>query len=58
MFLLAILSPAFASSSLTFHMTYSAYKSNRQGDNIQPSRTPFLIWNESVFPCPVVTVAS
>ena len=37
---------------------YSAYKLNKQGDNIQPWRTPFPIWNQSVVPCPVVTVAS
>ena len=27
---------------------YSAYKLNKQGDNIQPGRTPFPIWNQSV----------
>ena len=32
----AILIPACASSSLAFHMMYSAYKLNKQGDNIQP----------------------
>ena len=37
---------------------YSAYKLNKQGDNIQPWCTPFLIWNQSVVPCPVLTVAS
>ena len=37
---------------------YSAYKLNKQGDNIQPWRTPFPIWNRSVVPCPVLTVAS
>ena len=36
MFLLAILIPACASSSLAFHMMYSAYELNKQGDNIQP----------------------
>ena len=36
---------------------YSAYKLNKQGDNIQPSPTAFPIWNQSV-PCPVLTVAS
>ena len=36
---------------------YSAYKLNKQGDNIQPWCTVFLIWNQSV-PCPVLTVAS
>ena len=35
-FLLAILIPAWASSSLAFHMMYSAYKLNKQGDNMQP----------------------
>ena len=35
----------------------SAYKSNKQGDNIQPWRTPFLIWNQSVFQCPVLIAA-
>ena len=35
-FLLAILIPAGASSSLAFCMMYSAYKLNNQGDNIQP----------------------
>ena len=37
---------------------YSAYKLSKQGDNIQPWRTPFPIWNQSVVPCPVLTVAS
>ena len=36
----------------------SAYKLNKQGDNIQPWHTPFLIWNQTVVPCPVLTVAS
>ena len=39
-------------------MMYSAYKLNKKGDNIQPWRTPFPIWNQSVVPCPVLTVAS
>ena len=39
------------SSSPAFLMMYSAYKLNKQGDNIQP-------WNQSVVPCPVLTVAS
>ena len=56
-FLLAILIPAYTSSSLSFCMMYSAYKLNRQGDNIQPWCTPFPIWNQSV-QCPVLTVAS
>ena len=46
--LLAILITACASSCLAFHMMYSAYKLNKQRDNIQPWHTPFLIWNQSV----------
>ena len=42
-FLSAILIPACASPSLAFYMMYSAYKLNKQGDNIQPWCTPFLI---------------
>ena len=57
-FLLVILIPAYASSSQAFHMIYSAYKLNKQIDNIQRWRTPFPIWNQSVVPCPVLTVAS
>ena len=53
-FLLAIVIPACASSSLAFCMMYSAYKLNKQGDNIQP----FQICNQSVVPCLVLTVAS
>ena len=57
-FLLAILIPACASSIPAFCMMYSAYKLNKQHDNIQPWRIPFLIWNQSVVPCPVLTLAS
>ena len=57
-FLPAILIPPCASSSSAFLMMYSAYKLNKQGDNKQPWHTPFPIWNQSVVPCPVVTVAS
>ena len=35
-------------------LMYFAYKLNKQGDNIQPWRTPFPIWNQSVVPCPVL----
>ena len=35
----------------------SAYKLKRQGDNMQPWRTPFQIWNQPIVPCPVLTVA-
>ena len=44
--------------SPAFLMMYSAYKLNQQGDNIQPWQTPSPIWNQSVVPCPVLTVAS
>ncbi|MDI3349835.1 hypothetical protein DCBHLPFO_00648 [Mycoplasmopsis arginini] len=40
-FLPAILIPACVSSSPAFLMMYSAYKLNKQGDNIQPWRTPW-----------------
>ena len=36
---------------------YSAYKLNKQGDNIQPWHTPFLSWNQCVVLCPILTVA-
>ena len=57
-FLPAILIPAYASSSLAFCMMYSAYRLNKQGDNTQPWCTPFLIWNQYVVPCTVLTAAS
>ena len=57
-FLPAILISACASSSPVFLMMYSAYKLNKQGDNIHPWCTSFPIWNQSVVPCPVLTVAS
>ena len=41
-FLLAILIPAYDSSSLAFHMIYSAYKLNKQDDHIQLWCTFFL----------------
>ena len=57
-FLTAILIPACASSSLVFHIMCFAYKLNKQGDNIHPWWTRFLIWNQSVVPYPVLSVAS
>ena len=39
-------------------MMHSAYKLNKQGDNIQPWRTPFPMWNQSIFLCLLLTVAS
>ena len=49
-FLPVILIAACASSSPAFLMMYSAYKLNKQGDNIQPWSIPFLVWNQSVVP--------
>ena len=57
-FLPAILIPACASSRWAFHITFSAYKLNKQGDNIQPLYTSFPIWNQSALPCSVLPVAS
>ena len=57
-FLLAILIPVCALSSLEYRMVYSTYKLNKQGDNTQPWYTPFPIWNQPVVPCPVLIVAS
>ena len=56
-FLPAILIPACASSSPAFHMMYSAYNLNNQGDNIQPWYIPFQILNQFTVPCLVLTVA-
>ena len=52
-FLPAILIPPCDSSSLSFHVMYSAYKLNKQ-----PWCTPFPVWNQSVVTCPAPTVAS
>ena len=57
-FLQEILIPDWVSSSPAFLMMYSAYKLNKQGDNIQSWCTLFPIWKQSVVPCPVLTVAS
>ena len=53
-FLPAILIPACDSSSPAFHILYSAYELNKQADNIQPRKTPFPIWNQSLIPCLVL----
>ena len=45
----AVLIPACDSSSPAFHVMYSAYKLNKQGDSIQPWCTPFPVWNQSLF---------
>ena len=57
-FLPEILIPACASLSPAFLMMYSAYQLNKHSDNMQSWHTPFPIWNQSVVPCPVLTVAS
>ena len=57
-FLLAVLISTCDLSSLAYHMKYSAYELNKQGDNIQLCCTTFPILNQSVVPCPVLTVAS
>ena len=58
LFLPAILSPACASSSPAFCMMYSALKLDKQSDNTQSWCSPFTTWNQSVVPCPVLTIAS
>ena len=57
-FLPAILIPACASTSPAFLMMYSAYKLNKQRENIQPWCTPLPIWNQSVVSYPILTGAS
>ena len=57
-FLPAVLIPACASSSPAFHLIYSAYKLNKQGDYIQLCHTPFPVSNQSVIPRLVLIVAS
>ena len=57
-FLLNILIPACASFSPASRMMYSAYKLNKQGDNIPPCHTPFPALNQSIVPCLVLAAAS
>ena len=56
-FLPAILIPYCASSSPAFLIRYTAYNLNKHGENIHTRHTPFPIGNQSVTPCPVLTVA-
>ena len=58
MFLLAILIQVCDLSSPTFHIMYSTYKLNKQGDNIQPFHGPFPILSQSLVPYWVLTVVS
>ena len=56
------ISPGNLDSSLCyiqpFHIMYSVYELNKQGDNIKPWHTPFSILNQSIVLCLVITVAS
>ena len=55
------ISPSNLDSSLCFiqpSISHEAYKLNKQGDNIHPCGTPFLIWKQSPVPCLILTVAS
>ena len=54
----AILISVYASFSPAFLVMYSPYKLNKQGDNIQPWHNLFPVWNQSVVPCPVLTIPS
>ena len=56
----ATLIPASESSSPAFQMMYFAYKLNKQGDNTHTALMyAFLpIFNQSVVPCLILTVAS
>ena len=57
-FLPTVLIPACATSSLTFCIMYSAYKLNKQDDNIQPCRTPnfeLISCSMSVYNCCILT---
>ena len=40
----------------TFHMIYSVYKLNKQGDNVEPWGTPFPILKQSIVPYLVLYV--
>ena len=50
--------PACASASQVFHMMHCEYQLNKQGDNIQPWCTHFPFLNQSIIPCPDITLAS
>ena len=57
-FLLAILIPAFASSSLEFQTMHPAHYLNKQGENMHHWHAPFPILNYSIFLCVVWTISS
>ena len=50
--------PAWVSFSPAFCTMSSAWKLEKQGDNMQPWYTPFPAWNQFIAPCPVLTAAS
>ena len=50
--------PMYISTPTLYCLSHQGSKLNKQDDNIQPWHTPFPIWNQSVLPCPVLTVAS
>ena len=55
------ISPSNLDSSLCFiqpGISHDAYKLNKESDNIQPWRTPFPVWDQSIVSCLVLTVAS
>ena len=56
-FLSTIFISACASSNPVFSMMHFAYKVKKQGNNIQPWRTPFPILNQPDIPSLVLTVA-
>ena len=58
MFLLPIVIPACKSSSPAFLLMCPVCWLNKQGDGRQPCHTPFSIFNPSVAPYRVLTVAS
>ena len=55
---LIILIPACDSSSPAFLMLCSAHELNKQADNMQACHTPFPVFNQSIGPPLVLTVAS
>ena len=55
-FLSAFLIPVCDSSSLSFHMMYSAYMLNKSRDNMQPWCAQIPILSQSVVPCLDLTV--
>ena len=58
LFLLGILIPACEESNPTFLIMQSAYKLNKQGDDIHPRHSLFLILNQSFVLCKVLIVSS